>query len=191
MDIQLRLIEYITRYAPSHVRVTRYLEKKKCHNITTLLEWVHYDESLMISLWMRTYITEWKSRRDIEMRLYKKEFPKELIQSTIASHSEELLDWESHRVSVEMQIKTLYTRGKSIRRIAVELGGKYPYFRDQISDILLHMDDTDALKKEVEKYKKKYNISINTERQKLYRALMGRGFSYGEIRDALADTMSE
>ena len=39
------------------------------------------------------------------------------------------------------------------------LCGKYPYFKDSIFEILENTSDKEGLKKEIEKYKGKYNLS--------------------------------
>lgn len=44
MNIQLRLSNYISRYAPSKKKVTGYLLKKKIDNIAELLSQMGYDE---------------------------------------------------------------------------------------------------------------------------------------------------
>jgi hypothetical protein len=57
MNLTLRVANYMSRYAPSRAKITEYLGKKKCQDIGAFLTEIGYDESLMIQMWMRTYIT--------------------------------------------------------------------------------------------------------------------------------------
>lgn len=186
MNIQLRLANYITRYAPSHKKVTAYLSKKKIENIESLLEGFWYDESLLCDMWMRSFLALGKGERDIRQKLYKKEFPKEMIEEKIAQFTEEIADWSTHSTQIDFQIRALLARGKSIRTISMELVGKYPYFHDEILEIIGSLDDADWLKKEVQKYKNKYNTQDPIQKQKFYAALMRKGFSYSAIKEAIA-----
>ncbi len=65
------------------------------------------------------------------------------------------------------------------------LAGKYPYFRDEIREYVESLDDSDSLAREVQKYKNKYNLQDPKEKQKLYAALMRKGFGYQEIKAKL------
>ncbi len=65
------------------------------------------------------------------------------------------------------------------------LCGKYPYFKDNIFEILENTSDKEGLKKEVEKYRKKYNLSDRWENQKFYNALQRKWFSYNSIKNIL------
>lgn len=102
----------------------------------------------------------------------KKEFPKDMILEKIEMFDSDIHDWESHRSSVSHQIQALEHRGKAKKIIAITLVGKYPYFKDQIQEILTDVTDTDALQKEVQKYKIKYNTKDPKEKQKYYAALL-------------------
>ena len=143
MNIQLRLANYITRYAPSRKKVTAYLTKKKIENIDLLLEESGYDESLLCDMWMRSFMALGKGEREIRQKLYKKEFPKEMIEKKITNFNEEIVDWSSHASQIELQMQSFLARGKSLRIISMELVGKYPYFRDEILELLELLDDTD------------------------------------------------
>ena len=188
MNIQLRLANYITRYAPSRKKVTAYLTKKKIENIDLLLEESGYDESLLCDMWMRSFMTLGKGERDIRQKLYKKEFPKEMIEEKISQFAGEINDWESHASQIQDQIDALIARGKSIRIVSMEIMGKYPYFRDEIGGYIEWVDDTTWLKKEVQKYKNKYNMADQSQKQKLYAALLRKGFAYGDIKEELNNT---
>ncbi len=50
------IANYITRYAPSEKRLRQYLAKKKCYTIDEILEQIHYDETLMAQLWVKSFI---------------------------------------------------------------------------------------------------------------------------------------
>jgi SOS response regulatory protein OraA/RecX len=186
MNIRLRLANYITRYAPSRRKISAYLTKKKCETIPELLSEVGYDEELMIDIWMRSLLSTGKWRREITMKLSKKEFPKDLIEEKVTLAEEDIMDWENNRVWIEYQINSLLARGKSLRIIAMTLAGKYPYFRDEIREYVESLDDSDSLTQEVERYKQKYNISDPKEKQKFYVALMRKGFGYQEIKAKIA-----
>ena len=136
MNIALRLANYITRYAPSRRKVMTYLAKKNREDAEVLLETAGYDESLMCDMWMRSLVTLGKGKREIQQKLTKKEFPKEMILAKIAAAEDEIYDWESNRRQVEHQIETLLARGKSLQVVVMTLSGKYPYFRDEIREYI-------------------------------------------------------
>lgn len=159
--------------------------KKKYENIWEILSEIGYDEELMIDIWIRSLIATAKGRREIVQRLIKKGFPKDIIEQKITLVDGEIIDWETNRSWIEYQINSLLARGKSLRIIAMTLVGKYPYFRDEISEYIEWLDDSDSLAQEVEKYQKKYNTSDPKEKQKLYAALMRKGFGYQEIKGQL------
>jgi SOS response regulatory protein OraA/RecX len=182
MNIRLRIANYITRYAPSRCKISAYLAKKKCETIPEILSEIGYDEELMIDIWMRSLLATGKWRREITMKLSKKEFPKELIEAKVILAEEDIMDWESNRSWIESQVTALLQRGKSLRIIAMTLSGKYPYFRDKIREYVASLDDSDSLTQEVERYQQKYNISDPKEKQKFYAALMRKGFGYQEIK---------
>lgn len=69
----------------------------------------------------------------------------------------------------------------------MNLIAKYPYFRDQIHELLESLSDQNWLQKEVQKYKNKYNLNIPSDRQKFYAALLRKGFGYSEIRESLEE----
>ncbi len=191
MNIELRLANYLSRYAPSHTRVLEYLAKKKVQNPEDLLLGFGYDESLMADMWMRTFIAEGKWVGDIRRKYMLKWFPKELIEEKLEQNAPDIHTWENYRWSIENQIRTYLQRKKSLRIIAMTLVRKYPYFRDEIEALIIDSDDSDGLKKEVQKYKNKYNLSGAHDRQKFYAALMRKWFSYSDIRSVLSDDIEE
>ncbi len=91
------------------------------------------------------------------MKLMKKEFPKEMILEKLEAFDVEIHDWETNKLSIMNQMQTLEQRGKSRRMIASLLISRYPYFRDEITGVLIETTDRDNLQKEVQKYKNRYN----------------------------------
>ncbi len=187
MNLSLRIANYITRYAPSDKRIRMYLTKKKCQNIDALLEQVGYNELLMCTMWMRSFIAIGKWEREIRMKLMKKEFPKSLIDEMTANFAIEVHDWESNRHAIERQIHTLESRAKSKRVIYGLLISKYPYFRDEITTLMEETSDTASLEREVEKYKSRYNLWDQKEKQKFYAAILRKGFKYDDIKRMMED----
>lgn len=141
MNIQLRLSNYITRYAPSHKKVSTYLLKKKIENPNNLLSEMGYDESLMCDMWLRSFLSLGKGKREMYQKLLKKEFPKTMIEEKISLLEDEIADWSSHKNQIEHQIRTLLDRGKSLRIIGNLLVSRYPYFRDEILEYIENLDD--------------------------------------------------
>jgi hypothetical protein len=52
----------------------------------------------MIDIWMRSLLSTGKGRREIIIKLSKKEFPKDLIEAKVTLAEEDIMDWESNRV---------------------------------------------------------------------------------------------
>jgi SOS response regulatory protein OraA/RecX len=69
----------------------------------------------------------------------------------------------------------------------MQITGKYPYFRDEITELLTDQNDTDNLQKEVQKYKNRYNINDKKIREKMIASLLRKGFSYSDIKNSLSD----
>lgn len=186
MNFTLRVANYIARYAPSEKKLREYLMKKKCQNIDLLLEEYGYSEEMMIALWIRTFLSTGTSLMIARRKLFLKGFPKERIEHTLAQHVWEFQDWESISHAVQARIQTLSSRGKSKTHIRMELVHMYPYFRDQIEEILLSETDLSNLREQLEKYQKKYNLQIPAEKKKLYDALQRKGFRYEDIKKLLS-----
>ena len=51
--------------------------------------------------------------------------------------------------------------------------------------------DTESLKKYIEKRKNKYDLSDRKDIQKFYSYLVSKGYSYGDVKDALRDYIDE
>ena len=109
-----------------------------------------------------------------------------MITEKIEVFDSEIHDWETHRSVIIHQIQTLEQRGKSRRIIAMQITGKYPYFRDEITELLTDQNDTDNLQKEVQKYKNRYNIEDKKIREKMITSLLRKWFSYNDIKKAIA-----
>lgn len=185
MNITLRLANYISRYAPSKRKIVTYLNKKNSQNVEGILIDNGYDESLMCDMWMRSFVALGKWKREIQLKLQKKEFPKDMIAEKLEVFDVEIRDWESNRPSILHQIQTLEQRGKSSRIIHSTIISRYPYFRDEITELLSWLDDFDNLTKEVQKYKNRYNIADKKIREKMIASLLRKGFSYLDIKNHL------
>ena len=68
----------------------------------------------------------------------------------------------------------------------MQLTGKYPYFRDEITELLTDQNDSDNLAKEVQKYRNRYNTEDKKIREKMIASLLRKGFSYSDIKKAIA-----
>lgn len=105
------------------------------------------------------------------MKLLKKCFPKEKIIKILDSFDEEIHTWENYEQEISRKIENLLARGKSKQYITIMLCGKYPYFKENILEILENSSENEGLKKEIEKYRKKYNLKDQGEKQKFYNTL--------------------
>ena len=182
MNLPLRIANYIARYAPSEKKLSEYLTKKKFSgDRESLLREIGYSESLMLDMWMRTFLSRSSGEREIRMKLMKKWFPKEMILEKLENSLEEIRDWSSHAREIESLRDSLLRKGKSNQFIRMTLSGKYPYFRDEISELLEWASDTAWLEKEIEKYRSKYDLSDMKEKQKFYAAIQRKGWRYGDI----------
>ncbi len=186
MNLLLRVSNYITRYAPSEKKLIEYISKKKpTFPISGFLQEIGYDEEMMCSMWMRSFLARSMAERDMKMKLMKKWFPKEMILSKVESSHEEIQDWGTHGREIESQIGSLLKKWKSTQIIRMTLSGKYPYFRDEISELLTTESDRVWLEKEIERYRNKYNLTESRDRQKFYAALQRKGFRYDDIKNTL------
>lgn len=182
MNLELRLANYITRYAPSREKMLQYLAKKHYQGDgEQLLSDIGYSEDQMLGMWMRTFIVRSIGERDVRIKLMKKWFPKEKIDSFLESNTTDIRDWESHKPLIESVITRDLARGKSKRVIGMVLISKYPYFRDDIWELLSQYDDETGLVREIEKLLGKYRITEMKEKKKFYDALLRRGFSYDQV----------
>ena len=182
MNLELRLANYITRYAPSREKMLQYLAKKHYQGDgEQLLSDIGYSEDQMLGMWMRSFIVRSIGERDIRIKLMKKWFPKEKIESFLESNTTDIRDWESHKPLIESVITRDLARGKSKRVIGMVLISKYPYFRDDIWELLSGYDDATGLASEIEKLLGKYRITDPKEKKKFYDALLRRGFSYDQV----------
>jgi len=185
MNIRLRAANYIMRYAPSQTRLEAYLTRKKCDNIPTLLAELGYDETMMIQMWMRTFIAGKKGKQEMIRKLRAKAFPRELIEQNIEAFSEEWGDFDEYRTEILSQIDTYRARHKSRREISALLYQKYPYFRDQIGEIIGGISDDTSLDAALQKYAERYDLTDRSDTQKVIAALVRKGFQFSQVRDAL------
>jgi SOS response regulatory protein OraA/RecX len=159
--------------------------RKKCDSIETKLQEIGYNESLMLEIWMKSFVSLGKWEREIRMKLIKKQFPKQLVDTMMLQYEVEIHDWDEYSSSIEHQITASLSRGKSKQMILSGLLQKYPYFRHEIATILESKDHTTGFEKEITRYLLKYDISDLHQKQKLYAALIRKGFSYDEIKQSL------
>lgn len=188
MNILLRLANYITRYAPSEKKLNEYLKKKKWQwDKNELFHSLGYNEDLMINMWMSTFLARSSSEHDIVNKLIKKWFPKEKIENIRASYQEAIRSWEDHASHITSEWDKLLSRGKSRQVALLTLIKKYPYFRDEISELLLEKDDSTNLRGLIKKYCQKYDPSSEDGKQKIIQSLIRRGFRYADIRELLSE----
>jgi len=185
MNIYASASHYMARYAPSKTRFLAYLEKKNASCPEEILAMIGYDESVMLDAWMRTFINTGRPIFDIKIKLLNKKFEREDIEKKIETFFAELHDWGNFRFNIEKIIQNKLQKGKSLRVLQGELSSKFPYFRDEIEELLGHYSDDSGLSKEIEKYSRKYNLADKKELQKFYQALMRKGFRYDAIKNFL------
>ncbi len=187
MNLPLRIANYIARYAPSEKKLREYISKKShTFPIWDFLRENGYTEELMITMWVRSFLTTGIWLRDIANKLLKKWFPKSKIEQALSENDAEIKDWWKYETLIMQKIENLQRKWKSLQSIQIILIGKYPYFRDEIREILKGSSDTGNLEKEYAKYKHKYNITHPTERQKLILALQRKWYTYSDIKDILS-----
>lgn len=86
---------------------------------------------------------------------------------------------------IENFVKTQLSKKKSLPYIREKLFQKYLYFKDEILEIITRYDDRDSLFAEAEKYFSRYDVNNPSDLQKFYRALLGKGFRYGDVKEFL------
>lgn len=175
----------MTRYAPSKKKVVTYLSKKNVWNIEEVLIETGYNEDIMCDMWLRSFMAIGIWKRDIFQKLYKKEFPVDMIEKKLEYNDDQITDWDLHKQVIINQMSILLERWKSVKVVTYTFVAKYPYFRNHIMDYLENYDDLSWLKKDIDKYKKKYNCNIPAQQQKLIQALLRKGFEYSKIREVL------
>lgn len=192
MNLRLRIANYISRYAPSKKKLIEYISKKNhTFPISDFIQEIWYSEDLMLDMWMRTFLTRSTGEKDVQIKLLKKWFPKDAILEKIRQHHEEMHDWSNHVQEIEWKIDTLIRKWKSSQSISILLGGKYPYFQDEIRNLLSSRSDQSWLVREIQKYKTKYDISHPSEKQKFYAALQRKWFRYEDIKNWLKKEAEE
>lgn len=185
MNIHLRLANYISRYAPSRAKVTAYLMKKNVSDIDELLTEMWYDEDMMMEMWMRTFLNTGKSKHEMKIKLLTKLFDREKIEKKIEKFSEEIIDWQNYEETIRRTIDNKIQKWKSKNNIKMELIQKFPYFKDEIIEIIEWTSDNSGLRKEIEKYRKKYNLTDRNEMQKFYQAILRKWFQYRDVKAIL------
>ncbi len=180
-----RVLNYISRYAPSKNKILTYLDKIWVAQKEYFLLSIWYDESMMGDMWMRTFLALSKGEHEIIQKMIKKGFPKDFVLEKIQWFQGEFRSWEDHKSRIISKIESLRERSKSKRIIAMTLTSAYPYFRDEIVWLIEELDERSILEKEVQKYKNRYNLDDFSEKQKFFRALQSRWFQYRDIKNAI------
>lgn len=183
--MNLRVINYISRYAPSYIRLSEYLIKKNCQNFASLIEDSGYSESLMCDMWIRSFLAMWKGKKEILFKLSKKAFPKDMILEKIELSIDDIYNWDNYNTHITHQIQSLRARWKSNRVIFNLLTQKYPYFKEQFSSLCTDISDQINLEKEVQKYRNRYNIQDKKQQEKMIASLLRKGFHYSDIKKFL------
>lgn len=186
MNLPLRIANYISRYAPSKKKLIEYISRKNpTFPISDFLKESWYTEELMLDMWIRTFLTRSTGEKEIQLKLLKKGFSKEMISKKIEQYHEEIHDWQNQRQDIESRIENLIKKGKSSQSITMLFGTRYPYFRNEIQEFLSSQSDQWWLIREIQKYKTKYDISHSSEKQKFYAALQRKWFRYDDIKNQL------
>lgn len=124
-----------------------------------------------------------KTEKQIRDKLKLGDYPEDIINNAI-----EFL--KKYGYVDDIRYAKLYIsskqNSKSIKQIELELYKK-GVNKENVSKVLLEMDlsNEEALNKLIEKIKKKYDLNDKTQYNKMCRYLLGKGFSYGEIQEAL------
>jgi SOS response regulatory protein OraA/RecX len=186
MNPEVRIVEYITRFAPSKNRLLQYIERKWWGEPSdTLIKALEYDEQIVLRWWIQSYIYAGKGERDMLLRLLKKWFQKEMILSELDNARVDTRSWEDYRKPIQTALEQALWKGKSLQMICMELWSRYPYFRHEIDALLDRYSDRDGLEKKWEKYKKIHDITHVDGYRKCFQALLRQGFRAENIRDFL------
>ena len=124
-----------------------------------------------------------KTEKQIRDKLKLGDYPEDIINNAI-----EFL--KKYGYVDDIRYAKLYIsskqNSKSIKQIELELYKK-GVNKENVSKVLLEMDlsNEEALNKLIEKIIKKYYLNDKTQYNKMCRYLLGKGFSYGEIQEAL------
>ncbi|RHR36648.1 regulatory protein RecX [Eubacterium sp. AF19-12LB] len=124
-----------------------------------------------------------KTEKQIRDKLKLGDYPEDIINNAI-----EFL--KKYGYVDDIRYAKLYIsskqNSKSIKQIKLELYKK-GVNKENVSKVLLEMDlsNEEALNKLIEKIIKKYDLNDKTQYNKMCRYLLGKGFSYGEIQEAL------
>ena len=184
-----RVLNYISRYAPSKSKILTYLDKIWVEEKEYFLLSIWYEESMMGDMWMRTFLSLSKGEREITQKMIKKWFSKEFVREKLEAYEDEFRNWDDHRSNIVNKIDILRTKSKSKRVIAMLLMQAYPYFKEEIISLIEGLQEWDVLQKEVQKYKNRYNLDDFSQRQKFFRALQSKGFQYRDIKNAVETSL--
>ena len=116
-----RVLNYISRYAPSKSKILTYLDKIWVEEKEYFLLSIWYEESMMGDMWMRTFLSLSKGEREITQKMIKKWFSKEFVREKLEAYEDEFRNWDDHRSNIVNKIDILRTKSKSKRVIAMLL----------------------------------------------------------------------
>ncbi len=180
-----RIHQYITRFAPSKIRLQEYITRKW---FIISFDELWYDEDIMLHLWIRNYISLAKPIQYTKQKLYQKKFPKESIERIMESYNESFTDWDGYKIRIQSIIDTWVRQGKSIAILRWKLVWLYPIFRDEIDSLLTcnPTSDKENLQTIHIRYQNKYNLTERNGKQKYILFLQRRGFLYKDIVSLLS-----
>ena len=131
----------------------------------------------------------YKTKRYVMDKLKAGLYPESIIDKVVSfleeinlindlRYAEMYIDYKRSSKSKKQIVQDLYVKGVDKKLIdqAFEDSG---------------FTDTESLKKYIEKRKNKYDLSDRKDIQKFYSYLVSKGYSYGDVKDALRDYFDE
>ena len=131
----------------------------------------------------------YKTKRYVMDKLKAGLYPESIIDKVVSfleeinlindlRYAEMYIDYKRSSKSKKQIVQDLYVKGVDKKLIdqAFEDSG---------------FTDTESLKKYIEKRKNKYDLSDRKDIQKFYSYLVSKGYSYGDVKDALRDYIDE
>ena len=131
----------------------------------------------------------YKTKRYVMDKLKAGLYPESIIDKVVSfleeinlindlRYAEMYIDYKRASKSKKQIIQDLYVKGVDKKLI------------DQVFEES-DFSDTESLKKYIEKRKNKYDLSDRKDIQKFYSYLVSKGYSYGDVKDALRDYIDE
>ena len=131
----------------------------------------------------------YKTKRYVMDKLKAGLYPESIIDKVVSfleeinlindlRYAEMYIDYKRGSKSKKQIVQDLYVKGVDKKLIDQDF---------EESDF----SDTESLKKYIEKRKNKYDLSDRKDIQKFYSYLVSKGYSYGDVKDALRDYIDE